>query len=95
MAGGKQDKSDIGCAQKTEQDVVGLASTDREDDSNDEPRPDEKSNSLRKFGLGNTSRLVTVGKENTGSGNEDGRVGQVESTISTEDSSTKLKQIIS
>lgn len=90
VTGGEEDQSDVGSAEKTEQNVVGLASTDGEDDSDNEPRPDEESNSLSEFFLRDTSRLVTVGSENTRSGNEDSRVSQVEGTIGTEDGSTKL-----
>jgi hypothetical protein len=46
VAGSEQDQGDIGGAQKAEEDVVGLARTDGENDSDDEPRPDEESNGL-------------------------------------------------
>lgn len=46
VAGSEQDQGNIGSAQQREQDIVRLASTDREDNSDDEPRPDEKSNGL-------------------------------------------------
>jgi len=67
----KQDESDVGSAEETEQGVVGLAGANGEDDGDDEPRPDEEGDGLREVLPRDHGHLVAISSQDTRAGDED------------------------